>query len=105
MTNKSDVIKLPLHCKNLYAFAIDESLLVYSEKTENVYGFEKGNASLFLQIDELISNYSCEEIVEKFHTVDTVLVKQMCNLVSGKEIASDVEYEPDRKLETILKMI
>jgi len=103
MTKKNDVLKLTLSSKVLYAFAIDESLLVYSEKTENVYGFEKGNASLFLQVDELILNHSCEEIVEKFHTVDTVLVKQMCDLVSGKEIASDVEYEPDRKFGTYTK--
>ena len=103
MTKENDVVKLPLNCKTLYAFAIDESLLVYSEKTENVYGFERGNASLFLQIDELITNHSCEEIVEKFHTVDTEFVKQMCDLVSGKETANDLEYEPDRKLGTYIK--
>ncbi|RLA68687.1 MAG: hypothetical protein DRG09_07475 [Epsilonproteobacteria bacterium] len=100
MTKNNDVIKFPLQSKALYAFAMDESLLVYSEDTQNVYGFEKGNASLFLQIDELISNYSCEEIMEKFPTVDTTIVKQMCDLLSGKETADNLEYESDREFGT-----
>ena len=103
MTKKNDVIKLTLECKALYAFAIEESLLVYSDNTQNVYGFEKGNAALFLQIDELISNHSYEEIVEKFHTVDAVLVKQMCNLVSGKETENVIGYESDREFGTYIK--
>ncbi len=103
MTKNDDVLKLPMQSKALYAFAMDESLLVYSENTQNVYGFEKGNASLFLQIDELICNHSCEEIVEKFHTVDTTIVKQMCDLISGKETADNLEYEPDRKFGTYIK--
>lgn len=103
MTKKDNVIKLPLHYNALHAFALDESLLVYSENTQNVYGFEKGNAALFLQIDELISNHSFEEIVEKFHTVDTVLIKQMCDLVSGIEEVDDIAYEPDREFGTYIK--
>ena len=42
MTKKNDVLKLPLNCQVLHAFALEESLLVYSENTQNVYGFEKG---------------------------------------------------------------
>jgi len=100
MTKKNDVIKFPLQCRDLHAFAMDESLLVYSEITQNVYGFEKGNAALFLQIDELICNYSCEEIMEKFLTVDSTVVKQVCDLLSGEETADSLEYEPDRKFGT-----
>jgi len=98
MTKKSDVLPLPLHSKILHAFAIDESLLVYSEKTQNVYGFEKGNAVLFLQIDELISDHPCEEIVKKFPTVDVSIVKQMYDLLIGEETVENVVYEPDRDL-------
>jgi len=98
MSKNNDVIKLPLNCKYLYAFAMDESLLVYSEKTENVYGFEKGNAALFLQIDELIFNHSYEEIAEKFPTVETTLVKEMYDLATGKETTDNIEYEADRGL-------
>jgi len=97
MTKKNDVIKLSLQYKALYAFAMDDSLLVYSDNTQNVYGFEKGNAALFLQIDELSFTHSSDEIVEMFQTVDATLVKQMFDLVSGKEEADDIAYEPDRE--------
>ena len=49
----TEIVKLPLHCDSLNAYPLDESLLLYSKKTQNVYGFEKGSAALFLQIDEL----------------------------------------------------
>ena len=97
MIKNNSIVKFPLQNKTLYAFAMDESLLVYSDKTQNVYGFEKGNAALFLQIDELLGSYSCEEIMEKLLSVDTTIVKQMCDLLSGKETAEDLEYEPDRE--------
>ena len=100
MTKKNKVLALPLTRKTLHAFAIDESLLVYSEKTQNVYGFEKGNAALFLQIDELSSDHSCEEIIKEFDTVDTDIVRQMYDLLTGKETVDEAVYEPDRALGT-----
>ena len=52
----TEIIKLPIYCDNLNAYLLDESLLIYSKITQNVYGFEKRSASLFLQIDELYFN-------------------------------------------------
>ncbi len=103
MIKKHDIIKLPLNYKKLHAFAMEESLFVYSDETQNVYGFEKGNAALFIQIDELIPHHSLEEIAKKFLDVDTTLVQQIYNLISGKEAAVEVEYEPDREFGTYTK--
>ena len=99
----ADIVKLPLTCNSLVAYLIDESLLLYSQKTQNVYGFEKGDAALFLQIDELICNHTYEEIVEKFLTVDITIMRQMCDLLSGKETADTLEYESDREFGTYTK--
>jgi len=94
----ADIVKLPLTCDSLIAYLLDESLLLYSKKTQNVYGFEKGDAALFLQIDELVSSYDCAKIAEKFHDLDAALVKQMYDLAIGKETAAEIEYQADRKL-------
>ncbi len=97
MTKKHDTTKLPMNSKKLHAFAIEDSLFVYSDETQNVYGFEKGNAALFLQIDEMIAHYSVDKIAKKFPDVDTTLVQQMHDLISGKETTVKVEYESDRE--------
>ena len=68
--NHTDTTKLPLTCSSLNAYLIDESLLLYSKATQNVYGFEKGNAALFLQIDELIEDNSYEEIAQILSKID-----------------------------------
>ncbi|GIU00031.1 hypothetical protein TSL6_05370 [Sulfurovum sp. TSL6] len=102
MIKKHDTTKLLLNSKKLHAFAIEESLFVYSDETQNVYGFEKGSAALFLQIDELIPHYTVEEIAKKFLDVDTDLVQQMCDLTSGKETAVEVEYESDIEFGTYI---
>ncbi len=96
--NYPDIIKLPLTCNSLNAYLIDESLLLYSKVTQNVYGFEKGNAALFLQVDELVGDYSCEEIVEQFPKVDTVLLEKMYDLTICKETIDHIEYEADMDL-------
>lgn len=103
MTKKHDTTKLLLNSKKLHAFAMEESLLVYSDETQNVYGFEKGNAALFLQVDELIPHYTLEEIAKKFPDVDTTLVQQIYDLISGKETAIEVEYESDIEFGTYTK--
>ena len=94
---------MSLNYKKLHAFAMEESLFVYSDETQNVYGFEKGNAALFIQIDELIPNYSLDEITKKFLDVDANLVKKMYDLISGKETAVEVKYESDREFGTYIK--
>jgi len=96
--NYSGITKLPLACNSLNAYLIDESLLLYSKVAQNVYGFEKGNAALFLQVDELVGSHSCEEIVEQFPEVDTVLLKEMYDLTSCKETIDHIEYEADMDL-------
>lgn len=94
----SDIVRLQLTCNSLNAYLIDESLLLYSKTTQNVYGFEKGNAALFLQVDELVGNHSCEEIAEQFPRVDAALLKQMCDLTKCKETVDDKDYEADMDL-------
>ena len=93
--NYPGIIKLPLTCNSLNGYLIDESLLIHSKVTQKVYGFEKGNAALFLQVDELIGKYSYEEIVEQFPEVDDDLLKEMCDLASCKETNNHPEYEKD----------
>ena len=101
--NHTDIVKLSLTCNRLYAYIIDESLLLYSQKTQNVYGFEKGSAALFLQIDELVGNHSFEKITEQFPTLDTVLLKNMYDLAVCKEAVDVIEYEADMDLGTYIK--
>ena len=98
------IVTLPMSCSGLCGYLIEESLLLYSKATQSVYGFERGDALLFLQIDELIGNYSCQEIVEQFPTLDSVLIERMCNLAGGKEETVDfIEYELDIELGRYLK--
>lgn len=101
--NHSDIVKLPLTCANLYAYIMDESLLLYSKKTQNVYGFEEGSAALFLQIDEFVSTHSFLEIREKFPSIDMAVIKEMYDLASCKEKDDSVEYEADMDLGTYSK--
>jgi len=90
-----DIVKLPMSCSSLCAYLMDESLLLYSEVTQNVYGFERGDAFLFLKIDELIGSCSYGEIVRQFPTVDSALVRKMYDLANCKEEVTLVEYESD----------
>jgi len=101
--NHADIVKLPLTCNSLYAYIIDESLLIYSQKTQNVYGFEKGSAALFLHIDELVGNHSFMKITEQFPAVDAVLLKKMYDLAACKEVVDVIEYEADMDLGTYIK--
>ena len=89
----SEILKLPMQCKALSAYLLDESLLLYSKNTESVYGFEKEGAALFLQIDELAGSHSDEEIATQFPGVEAALLKQMSDLAGGKEAVESVEYE------------
>ncbi len=91
----SEIVNIAVSCSSLHAYLIDESLLLYSETTQNVYGFERGDAFLFLQIDELIGNYSYEKILGQFPTVDNILVKKMYDLANCQEETALVEYELD----------
>ena len=101
--NCSEIVEVSISCDTLYGYLMDESLLLYSEATQNVYGLEKGDASLFLQIDELISKCSYLEIRKQFPTVDTITMKEMYDLVSGKEIVDFIEYEADMECEGYVK--
>lgn len=96
----ADIVKLPLTCSSLYAYLLDESLLVYSQTTQNVYGFEKGSAALFLQLDELVQSHSYDHIAKEFPTVDTLSLKKMYALAAGNEPVSAIAYEEDMALGT-----
>ena len=99
----TDIVKLPLTCDSLYAYIIDESLFIYSQKTQHVYGFEKGSAALFLQIDELVPTHSYEEIIEQYTSIDAVLLKKIYDLAACKESAGVITYEADMDLGTYIQ--
>ncbi|WP_201352044.1 hypothetical protein [Hydrogenimonas urashimensis] len=90
-----EIYKLPLASAALSAYLLDESLLVYSKNTQNVYGFEKEGAALFLKIDEMVKSRTPEEIAEAFPGVDPAVLKEMVELASGREELDVVEYEAD----------
>ncbi len=98
-----EILKLPMHCNTLNAYLMDESLLLYSKNTQNVYGFEKESAALFLQIDELVGSCSGKEIAAQFPGVDSTLLRQMIDLANGKEVESVMEYEAGLDLGTYTK--
>jgi len=99
----ADIVKLPLTCNSLHAYIIDESLLIYSQKTQNVYGFEKGSAALFLQLDELVQSHSYDDIAKQFPMVDAISLKKMYTLATCKEPVSTIEYEKDMALGNYIK--
>lgn len=98
-----DIVQLPLTCGSLYAYIMDESLLLYSKKTQNVYGFEQGSAALFLQIDEFVLTHSFVEIRAKFPSIDMAVFKKMYDLAACKEKDDAIEYEADMGLGTYSK--
>ena len=98
-----DVIKLPLTCESLHAYLIGDSLLLYSQSTQNVYGLEKESASLFLQIDMLPRNTTIEEIANRFPDVDISLLKQMVALANCHEEIERVAYEADIEIGNYIK--
>ncbi len=91
-----EMMRIPLHYKEYDAYLMDESLLIYSNKTTQVYGYEKDDAALFLEIDEYLSEYTPAQVLEKFVDLSVLAVKQMIDLASGNEIGEEIVSETRR---------
>jgi hypothetical protein len=85
---------LPLRCKALYAYLIDASLLVFSEKSDNVYGFEKEAAALFLEIEAAAGEKGLSSIKETFAQVPVEVVENFYRLASCRETSEPKNYSP-----------
>lgn len=88
----------PLASSALHAYLVDESLLVYSEKTQNVYGFEQESAALFLHIDEMAHSMSLETLQQHFPAADPQPIARMYALATGLEPPASLEYEEDLQI-------
>lgn len=88
------MIKFQLDSIYLNSYLIDTSLLIFSEKAENVYGFEKEDAALFLKIDTLISSKSLQQIKKQFSNISENLIENIYNILSPKELLSEKNYSP-----------
>jgi hypothetical protein len=70
----------------LHAYIIDSSLLLFSEKSECVYGFEKETAALFLEIDSLVAAAKDKkEILEMFPSLSQELITELYTLAASAE--------------------
>ena len=94
----TEIYKLPLTSPALSGYLMDESLLVYSKNTQNVYGFEKEGAALFLKVDEMVASHSPEAIAEALPDVEPKALARMIELARGREELDVVEYEADIEL-------
>lgn len=88
-----EMMRILLHYKEYDAYLMDESLLIYSNKTAQVYGYEKDDAALFLEIDEYLSEYTPAQVLEKFIDLSVPVVKQMIDLAIGNEIGAEIVSE------------
>jgi len=87
--------KIELKCKFLHAYLLKDSLLVFSQKSEFVYGFERENAALFLQIDSLLTqNISKKDIFLQFSNVPLKFLEKIFNLTSCNENQDRESYSP-----------
>ena len=97
------IYKVPLHSENISAYILNEDLLIYSKSTQNVYGLEKGEASLFLRIDELLKTKTFEELSNILPGVEYRTLKEMVDLCESKEESENLKYETDISIGHYLK--
>lgn len=87
------IVNITLECDLFHAYILDSSLLLFSEKSEQVYGFEKEDAALFLKIDSLLEEgKSKEEIIEEFSSLPQDFVKTLYVLASCEESVQKEMY-------------
>ena len=83
---------------------LTDSLLVFSKMTEFVYGFEKNDAALFLEIDVFLSKgYAKKDIFQKYSEVPKELLRRVYALLSCQELDNIVEYQPKKDFGTFIK--
>lgn len=86
--------RLPLSSPCLLCYLLDHSLLLFSEKTGNVYGLEKESAALFLEIDTLAASHSKNEIIRQFAQLSEDLISHMFSVATCEETDTDHSYSP-----------
>jgi hypothetical protein len=79
--------KIKLSCPHYHAYLADTSLLIYSEHSENVYGFDRENAALFLHVDSMLPHSKFADIKKTFPELP------VSNLESYYALASEIEPE------------
>jgi hypothetical protein len=94
----SQKYRLPTNCKGLDTYLMNESVLVYSKKTQQVRGYEKGKAALYLQIEALLQTHARKDILEIFSHVDSDLLSEMIALAGCKESTEILEYQTTIKM-------
>jgi len=86
---------LPLRCGCLHAYLINSSLLLFSEKSESVYGFEEEAASLFLKIDSLLEEgQKKDEVIGQFSSLPQDLVENIYALAACQDVVQKEVYGP-----------
>lgn len=86
---------LPLQCRCLHAYLINSSLLLFSEKSECVYGFEKEAAALFLKIDSLLEEgQNKNEIIGLFSSLPQDLTENIYSLAACQDVVQKEAYGP-----------
>lgn len=84
-----------MQCKFLHAYLLDDSLLIFSDNSEYVYGFEKSDAALFLQIDSLFENGTSKaDILHQFSSLSKDFIETIYTLVSSQEESKKESYSP-----------
>ena len=67
--------------------------MIFSEKSEYVYGFEKSDAALFLQIDSLLENNTSKvDILHQFSSLPEDFIETLYTLVSCQEETQKESY-------------
>ncbi|WP_457744853.1 hypothetical protein [Sulfurimonas sp.] len=84
-----------MQCTALSAYLLDDSLLIFSKKSEYVYGLEKESASLFLELDLLLAKgISRKSIFDKFSKFPNDFLDMLYTLVTCKEKFKKESYSP-----------
>jgi hypothetical protein len=90
--------KLPRYSEEVDTYLLDESVLVYSKKTQQVRGYEKGNAALYLQVEYLLQSHSREDIFLMFPQVAGELLCEMIELAGGNGKIDVLAYQKSLEL-------
>lgn len=85
---------LPINSSCLLCYLVNDSILLFSEKTGNVYGLENESAALFLEIDTLATSHSKSEIIRQFTHLPENIITSMFDVATCEEADTDQSYSP-----------
>ncbi|BBG66317.1 hypothetical protein NNO_1614 [Hydrogenimonas sp.] len=85
--------KCPLYADSALAYIDGESLLLFFERSGRVYGLEREQAALFLQIDELLEKHEENSIPTLLPKISPSDIKRLIDLRFGRFEEGHEEYE------------